>query len=161
MDAKKAALDAVDRALLRALSANARASGSQLATQLGIAESTVSLRLRKLQSAGHITGYHADIDLAALGAPLQALIAVRLTQHVRSEVEQFRREAPTWPGVLSLFHMGGRDDYLLHIAAKTTEDLRDFVVRYLTGHPAVAHTETNIVFEHAPGTGWYGLLDEP
>ncbi|GAB3617909.1 Lrp/AsnC family transcriptional regulator [Okibacterium endophyticum] len=160
MDAKKAQLDAIDRALLKALSANARASGSQLANQLGIAESTVSLRLRRLQQSGHITGYHADIDLAALGAPLQALIAVRLSKHVRTDIEEFRSQAPTWPGVLALFHMGGRDDYLLHIAARTTEDLRDFVVRYLTGHPAVSHTETNLVFEHAAGTGWYGLLDD-
>ncbi|MET0715740.1 Lrp/AsnC family transcriptional regulator [Mycetocola miduiensis] len=158
MEPKKPQLDSTDRALLRALSANARASGSQLATDLGLAESTVSLRLRRLHQSGHITGYHADIDLAVLGAPLQALIAVQLAQHNRADIQKFRREAPTWPGVLSMFHMGGRDDYLMHVAARSTADLREFVVQYLTGHPAVAHTETNLVFEHAAGTGWQQLL---
>jgi DNA-binding Lrp family transcriptional regulator len=57
-----------------------------------------------------------------------------------------------------MFHMGGRDDYLMHVAARSTADLREFVVQYLTGHPAVAHTETNLVFEHAAGTGWQQLL---
>jgi DNA-binding Lrp family transcriptional regulator len=151
-------LDDIDRALLRLLSKNARSSGSALAGELGIAESTVSLRVRRLQRSGHITGYHADIDLNALGAPIQAIIVVRLTKHARAEIERFRAEAPTWPGVMALFHMGGRDDYLLHLAAHNSTELRDFVVDYLTGHPAVAHTETNLVFEYARGTGWYDLL---
>lgn len=152
-------LDRTDRALLKALSVNARASGSQLAAQLGIAESTVSLRLKRLQKTGDILGYNADIDLAVLGAPIQAVIAIQLTQHDRSDIEAFRREVTSWPGVLSLFHLGGRDDYLLHVAARSTTELRDFVVRYVTGHPVVAHSETNIVFEHVKGTGWQELLD--
>lgn len=159
MASQKAQLDKTDRALLKALSLNARASGAQLAAELGIAESTVSLRLKRLQKSGDITGYHADIDLAVLGAPLQAVIAIQLTQHDRSDIEAFRREVTSWPGVLSLFHLGGRDDYLLHVAARSTAELRDFVVRYVTGHPVVAHSETNIVFEHVKGTGWQELLD--
>lgn len=159
MAEQKPPLDRTDRALLKALSVNARASGAQLAAELGIAESTVSLRLKRLQRSGDILGYHADIDLAALGAPIQAIIAIQLVQHVRTDIEAFRREVTTWPGVLTLYHLGGRDDYLIHVAARSTAELRDFVVQYLTGHPAVAHTETNIVFEYASGTGWHGLLD--
>ncbi|HPG76537.1 MAG TPA: Lrp/AsnC family transcriptional regulator, partial [Rhodoglobus sp.] len=141
-------LDATDRALLRALSANARVTGSELAAMAGIAQSTVALRLRRLQHDGYLKGSHADIDLAALGVTLQALIAVKLVKHVRTEVDAFRQAAPTWPGVLALFHMGGADDYLLHVASRSAEDLRQFVLTYLAGHPAVAHTETNLIFEH-------------
>lgn len=151
-------LDRVDRALLRALAVNARMSGAALAAAAGIAESTVSLRLKRLQSDGHIRGYHTDIDVAALGAGLQALISVRLMKHVREEVDAFRQSAVTWPGVLALFHMGGADDYLLHVAAGDAVELRDFVLRHLAGHPAVAHTETNLIFEHAQGQGLEHLL---
>ena len=146
-------LDATDRALLRALSANARVTGSELAAMAGIAQSTVALRLRRLQHDGYLKGSHADIDLAALGVTLQALIAVKLVKHVRTEVDAFRQAAPTWPGVLALFHMGGADDYLLHVASRSAEDLRQFVLTYLAGHPAVAHTETNLIFEHVVGRG--------
>ena len=150
--------DATDRAILRALSANARLSGTALASAVGIAESTVALRLRRLQHDGYLRGYHADIDVAALGVTVQALISVKLVKHVRDEVDAFRRAAPTWPGVLALFHMGGADDYLLHVASRSASDLRDFVLTYLAGHPAVAHTETNLIFEHVVGRGLDELL---
>lgn len=158
MESKKSELDRIDRGLLHALSVNARASGSALAAEVGVAESTVSLRLRRLQSLGHIRGYHADIDLATLGASLQALIAVRLAKHAREEIDSFRAGAPHLPGVISLYHMAGADDYLLHVAAHDANELRDFVLTHLTGHPAVAHTETNLIFEHADGDGWQELL---
>ncbi|MFC6355596.1 Lrp/AsnC family transcriptional regulator [Luethyella okanaganae] len=160
MESKKSDLDRVDRALLRALSVNARASGAALAAEVGVAESTVSLRLRRLQSLGYIRGFHVDIDLANLGASLQALISVRLAKHARSEIDAFRDAAPHLPGVLGLFHMAGADDYLLHVAAHDATELRDFVLTHLTGHPAVAHTETNLIFEHADGDGWHELLKE-
>jgi DNA-binding Lrp family transcriptional regulator len=158
MDSQHLALDEVDRALVRELSQNARASGAALAAAVGIAESTVSARIRRLQSSGDIRGYHVDLDFNRL-APMQALISVRLAKHARSEVDRFREAAPTWPGVRALFHMAGADDYLLHVAANSASDLRDFVLRYLAGHPAVKRTQTNLIFEHVEGTGWLELLE--
>ena len=151
-------MDAIDRVLLRELSANARMSGSALAAAAGIAESTVSLRLRRLLGDGYLRGFHADIDVAALGMTVQALISIKLVKHVRDEVDAFRTAAPNWPGVLAFFHTGGADDYLLHVAAASAADLRDFVLSRLAAHPAVLHTETNLVFEHIPGRGLAELL---
>jgi DNA-binding Lrp family transcriptional regulator len=150
-------LDDVDRALVRALSKNARASGAALASEVGIAESTVSARIRRLQSSGDIRGFRVDLDFDRV-APLQALIAVRLVKHARGEVDRFREAAPTWPGVRSLFHMAGAEDYLLHVAATSATELRDFVLRYLASHPAVKRTQTNLIFEQADGSGWLDLL---
>lgn len=156
--AEIAELDRIDKALLRALSTNARASGAALAAEVGVAESTISLRLRRLQTQGHIRGFHVDIDPLAFGASLQALIAVRLVKHDRSEIDAFRQVAPHLPGVLGLFHMAGAEDYLLHVIARDARELREFVLTHLTGHPAVAHTETNLIFEHVDGDGWYELV---
>ena len=151
-------LDRVDRALLRALRANARASGATLAATVGIAESTVSLRMRRLQESGVIKGFHAEFDPDLIGATVQALIAVRLEKHARTEIEVFRRAAPAFPGVVRIFHMAGADDFLLHVVAKDAGELREFVLTYLTGHPAVAHTETNLIFDHADADGWQRFL---
>lgn len=156
--ARNLELDGTDRALLRALSTNARASGAALASQLGIAESTVSLRLRRLQSQGAIRGYRVELDPDVLGATVQALIAIRLVKHARAEIDAFRRAAPSLPGVLSMFHMAGADDFLLHVVARDSGELREFVLTYLTGHPAVAHTETNLIFEHTEADGWQRFL---
>ena len=157
MDARRS-IDQIDRALLRALYANARASGSSLAKEAQVAESTVALRLRRLRDDGYLRGFHADINVEALGMTVQAIISVKLVKHVRAEVDAFRRAAPTWPGVLAFFHTGGADDYLLHVAAESATDLRDFVITHLADHPAVAHTETNLVFEHVVGVGLDELL---
>jgi DNA-binding Lrp family transcriptional regulator len=151
-------MDDIDRALLRALSANARMSGAALAAVAGVAESTVSLRLKRLHADGHLRGYHAEVDLAALGMTVQALISIRLVSINRVEVDRFRAEAPNWPGVLALFHMAGVDDFLLHVAARDSSELRNFVLENLAGHPAVAHTETNLIFDHVTGRGVEHLL---
>ena len=60
--------------------------------------------------------------------------------------------------MLGVFHMAGAEDYLLHVAARDAEELREFVLAHLTGHPAVAHTETNLIFEHVDGDGWNKLV---
>lgn len=151
-------MDDTDRRILRALSANARVSGTALANTLGIAESTVSLRIRRLQADGFLRGYHAELDLSALGMTVQALISIRLVSIVREDVESFRQEAPNWPGVLGLFHMAGVDDFLIHVAARDSSELRDFVLEHLAGHPAVANTETNLIFDHVAGRGIEQLL---
>jgi DNA-binding Lrp family transcriptional regulator len=157
MNTQHLPLDEVDRSLIRALSRNARASGAALAAEVGVAESTVSTRIRRLQSEGEIRGYRVELDFDRI-APIQALISVRLVKHARDEVDRFRDAAPAWPGVRSLFHMAGADDYLLHVAANSASELRDFVLRYLASHPAVKRTQTNLIFEHADGTGWLELL---
>lgn len=146
-------LDEVDLALLRGLTADGRATNAELAASAGIAPSTCVGRLRALRERGVLRGTHADVDLAAVGAPLQAMIAVRLRAHERAQVESFRRRAPQLPGVLGVFHLSGADDYLLHVALPSAEALRDFVLDHLTGHPAVGHTETSLVFEHVVGVG--------
>src|SRR3954463_7055237 len=82
-------LDDVDRAILEALSENARIPNNQLAERAGVAPSTALQRVRALRAAGVLRGFHAEIDLAALGRPLQAMVAVRLAVHNREQIESF------------------------------------------------------------------------
>jgi DNA-binding Lrp family transcriptional regulator len=76
-------LDDVDRRLLELLAADARISNARLAAAVGVAPSTALARVRALRSRGVIRGFHAEVDLAALGRPLQALVAIRLSVHSR------------------------------------------------------------------------------
>ncbi|TWD80445.1 AsnC family transcriptional regulator [Kribbella amoyensis] len=146
------ALDDVDLELVRLLTADGRMPNNALAEATGIAPSTCLARVRALRDRGVIRGFHADVDLAALGRPLQAMIAVRLGVHSRDEAERFRAQAPSLPGVLALFHVSGANDYLLHVAAESPDALRDFVLDHLTADPAVSHAETSLIFEHLRGS---------
>jgi DNA-binding Lrp family transcriptional regulator len=144
-------LDRTDLALISALLRDARLPNARLAEQAGVAPSTALVRLRMLLRSGVIRGFRADVDPVSVGRPVQALIAVRLRAHDRAVIDSFARRLPTLPEVIQTFHVAGSDDYVLHVAVPDAEHLRDFVLDHLTTHPAVAHTETNLVFTHTEG----------
>jgi DNA-binding Lrp family transcriptional regulator len=150
-------LDAVDAKILEALAKNARVSNARLAAAVGIAPSTALTRVRGLLERGVIKGFHAEVDQGAVGRPLQAFIAVRLSAHSREQIEAFTEHVYRLPGVQSIFHMTGETDYLLLVAARDAGDLREFVVEHLASNPAVAHAQTNLVYEHVRGPGVLGL----
>jgi DNA-binding Lrp family transcriptional regulator len=152
-------VDAVDRAILELLAQDARITNQRLAEGAGIAPSTALTRLRGLRRRGVIRGFHAEVDLAALGRPLQALIAVRLTVHAREQIEAFTEAVRQVPGVLMVFHLTGVTDYLVWVAAADAQDLREFVVDHLATHPAVSHAETSLIYEHHRGPGIWGSAD--
>jgi DNA-binding Lrp family transcriptional regulator len=152
-------LDAVDMAILESVAADARISNQRIAQRIGIAPSTSLARLRSLRERGVIRGYHAELDLASLGRPLQALIAVRLAVHAREQIDAFTGAVSALPGVLMVFHLTGVTDYLVWVAASDPQDLREFVVDHLATHPSVAHAETSLIYEHRRGPGIWGAAD--
>jgi DNA-binding Lrp family transcriptional regulator len=141
-------LDEIDRRLLRELAEDARLPNNALAQRVGIAPSTCLGRVRALRASGVIRGFHADIDPAALGRPIQAMISVRLQSSARSHIAEFMAKIARLPEVLNVFFLGGADDFHVHIAARGTDNLRDFVVINLSRDPDVALTETNLIFDH-------------
>jgi DNA-binding Lrp family transcriptional regulator len=152
-------LDATDRAILEAVGQDARITNQRLAERVGIAPSTALARLRALRARGVVRGFHAEVDLAALGRPLQAMIAVRLAVHAREEIDAFTRAVRALPGVLMVFHLTGVTDYLVWVAAADAQDLREVVVDHLATHPSVAHAETSLIYEHTRGPGIWGAAD--
>jgi DNA-binding Lrp family transcriptional regulator len=152
-------LDDTDHGILEALSEDARMPNARLAARVGIAPSTCLERVRGLRARGVLLGFHAEVDLAQLGRPLQALIAVRLAVHAREQIDAFTHAVRGLPGVLSVFHLAGATDYLVWVAAADAQDLREFVVDHLATHPAVAHAETSLIYEHRRGPGIWGAAD--
>lgn len=145
-------LDDIDRRLVELLAGDSRMSNVALAAAVGVAPSTCLGRLRALRQRGVIRGFRAEIDPAALGLSLQAMVSVRLTMHGRAQVDRFRQVAPRLPGVLAVYHVSGQEDYLLHVAVADPEALRNLVLDHVVALPEVAHAETSLIFEHLPGT---------
>ena len=145
---RAASLDRIDRVILRELANDARIPNNTLAARAGIAPSTCLGRVRSLVERGVVRGFHADIDPAALGQGLQAMIAVRLLAGARRHLGEFAESFTTFPEVLDVYFIAGADDYLIHVATTDSAHLRDFVVQNLSAHPSVAATETTLIFEH-------------
>ena len=144
-------VDDIDRSILRVLAREGRLANNALAQRVGIAPSTCLGRVRALRESGVIRGFYADIAPEALGHSIQAVLAVRLQADARHAISEFATRIATLPHVLNVFFLGGADDFLIHVAAASTHDLRDFVVTLSRG-TEVASTETNLIFEHIRGT---------
>jgi DNA-binding Lrp family transcriptional regulator len=141
-------LDATDRQILRELAADARLPNKELARRVGVAPSTCSLRLHRLQDIGAIKGFHAEVAPEALGRPIQAMIAVRVQPAVRARIGGLTSKLALLPGVVNVFFLAGAVDFLIQVTAQSPDDLRNFVTQHLSASREFASTETSLVFEH-------------
>ena len=108
-------LDELDTALLRELQRDARRTNRDLATAVGVAPTTALDRTRSLRQRGVIRGALLDVDLAAIGRPVQALIAVRIRPPSRRNIEAFRDWAARLPDTVGVFVVSGSEDFLLDV----------------------------------------------
>lgn len=141
-------IDDVDHKILEVLAVEARIPNNALADRVGIAPSTCLGRVRSLVERGVIRGFYADIDPEAVGHSLQAIIAVRLKVDARNVIHSFAERLAGMAEVRNVFFIAGGQDFLVHVVAQDTAELRQFVVVNLSGSPEVASTETNFIFEH-------------
>jgi DNA-binding Lrp family transcriptional regulator len=150
-DVRPVDLDDVDRRILAALHADARIPNSALAEAVGIAPSTCHGRVRRLHELGVIRGFYADIDPVAIGLPLQAMVSVTLQSGARGKIRHFVQQIRQRPQVIDVYFLAGADDFIIHVAARDTDDLRSFVVDNLNADADVAGTQTSLIFEHLRG----------
>ena len=141
-------IDAVDRQIIEQLQLNGRMTNAELAERVGVAPSTCVARVRSLVSRGIITGFTASVDPAVMGMTLQVLVSVTIRSGARQRISEFSEELRALPEVLQLFFLGGVEDFIIHLAARDSDHVRDFVMEHLSAHPAVSSTRTSIVFSH-------------
>ncbi|WP_439593512.1 Lrp/AsnC family transcriptional regulator [Microbacterium sp.] len=142
-------LDEVDRRLIAALVADGRITNAELAARAGIAPSTAHGRVQSLLERGVISGFTATVNQAKLGSGLQALVGVTLGSGARqASITDFADHAREFPEVVQVFFLGGVDDFMVHVAVADSSALRRFVVENISGHPRVASTRTNIIFDY-------------
>ncbi|MGA8253755.1 MAG: Lrp/AsnC family transcriptional regulator [Mycobacterium sp.] len=150
-DVRRPELDEVDRRILSLLHGDARMTNNALAETVGIAPSTCHGRVRRLVDLGVIRGFYTDIDPVAAGLPLQAMISVSLQSNARGKIRSFIQQIRQRRQVMDVYFLAGADDFILHVAARDTEDLRSFVVENLNADADVAGTQTSLIFEHLRG----------
>lgn len=115
---------------------------------VGVAPTTALDRTRALRERGVIRGATLDVDLAAIGRGVQALIAVRIRPPSRRNIEAFRDWVSRLPDTLGVFVTTGTEDFIVHVAVPDNESLYAFVIDRLTERPEVADVRTSVVYEH-------------
>src|SRR5918995_4947891 len=137
-------LDPTSRRILQLLSADGRASYQAIADEIGLSRPAVMERVKRLEEAGLIRGYHARLDRSKSGFPITAFVAIRypVTEHAGDE-PRIQALADN-PNVLECHHVAGDDCYMLKVAAPSIETLEAVLGQIKQpGHPA--STRTTIV----------------
>lgn len=141
-------MDRIDNAILTCLQNDGRMSNKELAAAVGLAPSSCLERVRKLQEKGVLKGYRALVDVRALGIGLQAFVSVRLAQHARASVDDFRTHILTLPEVIALYHVAGQEDFMVHVAVRDAEHLRNLTLDGFTTRAEVSRLNTALIYEY-------------
>ncbi len=137
-------IDPTDRLILEHLESHGRATLPELAAAVSLSASSCQRRLRRMEDAGVIRGYRAVLDAATMGRALVVFLAVTLSDHSRSTVEQFERAVLELQGLVSCHHVTGDTDYLLRVDVPDVAALDDLTRHRLTAVPGVARFTTSL-----------------
>ena len=147
-------LDRIDRHILRLLQEDGRITNLELARRVGISPPPCLRRVRALEAAGLIRGYHADLVPEALGFGITVFAQIGLDSQAESDLQAFEGLIATWPEVREAHMLAGETDFLLKIVAPDWDSYQRFLSARLTAAPNVAHVKSALVLrvsKSAPG----------
>lgn len=145
----RADLDATDWRILKELQTDGRITNVALAARVGLSPPPCLRRVRALEEAGLIRGYHAELDAAMAGFEVTAFAAVRLHAQGEAELREFEKQLLMWPLVREAYMLAGDMDYMLRCVAPDLPAFQDFVLGKLTALPNVASVKTTVVLRRA------------
>ncbi len=135
-----AELDALDLALVTALRENPRCGMLELSRLTRVARATVESRLKRMESAGVITGYGPDLDVAAAGFSVLAFVTLEIAQ---GALDQVQSDLTAIPAVLEAYAITGSADVICKVAATSHADLQQVLLR-IDASPSVARSTSAI-----------------
>ncbi|HUN52581.1 MAG TPA: Lrp/AsnC family transcriptional regulator [Candidatus Sulfotelmatobacter sp.] len=138
-------LDEIDRRILADLQDNGRITNVELARRAGISAPPCLRRVRALEEAGYIRGYHANLNAEALGFGVSVFALVGLSSQAEADLVAFEERACGWPLVRECHMLAGEVDFILKIVAKDWDTYQHFLTGELTAAPNVAHVKTSLV----------------
>lgn len=146
-------LDRIDRAILAALSANARISLTDLGQAVGLSKTPVAARVRRLEADGIITGYHAQLSTKKLGRDHVAFVEVRLSDTRESALAAFNAAVRRIAEVEECHLIAGGFDYLLKVRTSDITDYRRVLSEGISTLPHVASSTTYVSMESVRDRG--------
>ncbi len=138
-------LDSIDRRILSELQADGRITNVELSRRAKITAPPCLRRMRALEKAGYIKGYHADLDAKALGYEVQAFVFVGLASQKDGDLKAFEESIRRWPQVRECHMLSGEVDFLLKCVAEDLTAFQNFITHTLTAERNVASVKSSLV----------------
>ena len=144
MHRSRIAIDTIDRVILRNLQAEGRITNVELAERAGLTAPPCLRRVRALEEAGAIRGYHADLDPDAMGYTITVFAMVSLKSQAEADLRAFEEHVAALPQVRECHMLNGEIDFILKVVAHDLQEFQRFLTSQLTPAPNVAHVKTSL-----------------
>jgi DNA-binding Lrp family transcriptional regulator len=139
---KRQKLDAIDRRILSELQDDGRMTNVELASRVQISPPPCLRRVRSLEEAGFINGYHADLNPKALGFEITVFVMVGLSSQNDADLKAFEDQVRSWPLVRECYMLNGEIDFILKCVAHDLSEFQSFLTDQLTAAKNVANVKT-------------------
>ena len=146
-------MDVLDREILRHLQDDGRLTNVELAERVRLSPSPCLRRVRALERAGVIRGYHADIDPAAVGRGFEVTVHVELTLKDRATVEAFEVGIAAFHEVVECRRMFGLPDYVVRVAVADQAAYEAFYMNKLAELPGLARVNSQFTMKMVKSGG--------
>jgi len=142
-------LDPIDRRILLELQGDGRMTPVELSRRVGLSAPPCLRRVRALEEAGYIEGYHARVNARALGYEVMVFAMVSLKSQAEPDLSAFEALVRGWPIVRECHMLNGEIDFLLKCVAPNLLSFQNFLTGQLTAAPNVASVKTSLVIRAA------------
>lgn len=142
-------LDDIDLKLLELLQDNGRMTNVDMAKTVGISAPPCLRRIRALEEAGYICGFHADVNEKALGFEVKAFAMVGLHSQAEADLTAFESRCQNWPLVRECHMLNGEIDFILKCVSPDLSTFQSFITQELTSADNVASVKTSLVIRGA------------
>ncbi len=138
-------LDKIDLQIIHLLQKDAKMKIKEIAAALGMTNTPIFDRIKKLEQAHIITGYSAQIDKEKVGLHLVAFCSITLDKHNQRNIKQFETEVKKLDEVIECYHIAGMVDYLLKVVAKDMIEYQSFIATKLAALDNIGRVQSSFV----------------
>lgn len=139
---KRVKLDKIDKKILSDLQADGRITNVELADRVGISAPPCLRRVRALEEAGYIMGYHAHLDPVKLGYGVTVFVQIGLESQADADLKKFEKMVNNWPNVRECHMLVGEADFLLKVVATDWDEYQQLLTKHLTAAPNVTSVKS-------------------
>ena len=151
-------LDAIDLRILSELQADGRITNVELSRRAKITAPPCLRRIRALEKAGFIRGYHAELDGKSLGFEVTGFVFVGLASQKDGDLKHFEESARRWPEVRECHMLSGEVDFILKCVARDLSAFQTFITNTVTAEKNVASVKSSLVIHASKQEPGYPIV---
>jgi Lrp/AsnC family transcriptional regulator, leucine-responsive regulatory protein len=138
-------LDKIDKKILEILQINAKITNAQLSKEIGLSPAPTLERVKKLESSGVITSYHAKLNTEKIGLGISTFVQISLTGHDKKSIKTFIDEVNKIDEIIECHHVTGTSDFILRVIAQNIASYQQLMLDKVNEIPVVDSLQSQVI----------------